>query len=285
MNSTNPSIGIDIPETLPNVQNVAEGSRFVVSVPAGVKALRSVGLEMSGTTFNSSHVDTLEVLANGKPLLQFREAAHLETIQNYYGVNVAAGRLLVDFDRSHLTQAVDREKFVMGLADINTFQIQGNIAGSTAPALTAYEKKTVIRHTGDKPVDVKKKNELGVFTKVKNFIHTLTGAGTTEIDNIPREAWLQALHLIQSADVITGVEVWADGRKIWDASKARMENMVEDVGRTKQTSTYHIDWLLENELGGQFPLAGVQDFRLKIDHSAGATVTLYAEYLSTFAGI
>lgn len=281
----NPSIGIDILETLPNVQNVAEASRFVVAVPSGVKSIRSIGLEMSGTTFDSSHVDTLEVLANGKPLQQYREAAHLETIQAYYGANVASGRLLVDFERSHLTQAIDREKFLMGLADISTFQLQGNIAGSTAPALAAYEQKTVVRRGGDNAPSVKKRNELGVFTKVKNFTHTLTGAGTTEIDNIPREAWLQALHLIQSADVITNVEVWADGRKVWDASAARMEMVVEDAGRTKQASTYHIDWMLANELGGQFPLAGVQDFRLKIDHSGGATVTAYAEYLSTFSGI
>lgn len=281
----NPSIGIDIIETLPNVQNVAEASRFVVSVPTGVKSIRGIGLEMSGTVFASSHIDTLEVLANGKPLQQYREAAHLETIQAYYGTNVAAGRLLVDFERSHLTQAIDREKFLMGLTDISTFQIQGNVAGSTAPVLAAYEQKTVIRRVDDNAPMVKKRNELGVFTKVKNFTHTLSGSGTTEIDNIPREAWLQALHLIQSSDVITNVEVWADGRKVWDATKARMEMVVEDAGRTKQASTYHIDWLLANELGGQFPLAGIQDFRLKIDHSGGATVTLYAEYLSTFAGI
>jgi len=281
----NPSIGIDILETLPNVQNVAEDSRFVVSVPSGVKSIRAIGLEMSGTAFDSSHVDTLEVLANGKPLQQYREASHLEVIQAYYGANVAAGRLLVDFERSHLTQAIDREKFLMGLADVSTFQIQGNIDGSTAPALSAYEQKTVIRRNGDNAPTAKLRNELGVFTKVKNFTHTLSGAGTTEIDNIPREAWLQALHLIQSSDVITNVEVWADGRKVWDASKARMEMVVEDAGRTKQASTYHIDWLLANELGGQFPLAGIQDFRLKIDHSGGATVTAYAEYLSTFSGI
>lgn len=280
-----PSIGINIVETLPNVQNVGEGSRFVVSVPTGVKALKAVGLELSGTTFTSAHIDTLEVLANGKPLMQYREAAHIENLQGYYGVNVATGRLLVDFDRKHLTQALDREKFLLGLADVSTLQIQGNIAGSTAPAVSAYEQKTALRKPDDKAEQVRRRNQLGLFTKVKNFVYTLSGAGTTEIDNIPREAWLQAMHLIQSSDVVTNVEVWVDGRKVWDASKARMEQVCEDAGRTRQTATYHIDWMLENELGGQLPLAGVQDFRLKIEHSGAATLSVYAEYLSSFSGI
>lgn len=279
------SIGITEKFPLPNVQNVAEGARFVIGVPTGVKSIDKINMTMGGTAFDTSHVDTLEVLANGKPIQQYAEAAHLDLIQDYYGDPTPATRMALQFGRSHLTKKADRERFYIGTADLSTLQVQANISGSTAPTLTALESRTTLQMAGDKPEQIAARNRLGLFTKVKNFTKTLTGAGTTEIDDIPKEAFLQALHLIQSSDVITNVEAWVDGRKVWDASAAVMEEEVEDAGRTKQASTYHIDWMLENELGSQLPLAGVQDFRLKITHSGGATVNLYAEYLSTYAGI
>lgn len=278
------SIGFDQVATLPNVQNVANGARFVVSVPTGVKSIEQIGLELGGT-FTSAMISNLEVLANGKPIQSFAEASHMELIQDYYGDNTPADRVVLNFGRNHFKDRADRERFFVGAGDLATLQVQGNVAGATGPTLTAYERKTILRRGGDKPQDIRGRNNLGLFTKVKNFTYTLTGAGTTEIDNIPREAWAQAIHLIQSADVITAVEVVIDGVKIWDASKARMTNIVQDAGRIKQASVYHIDWMLSNELNSQLPLAGVQDFRLKVSHSAGATVNAYVEYLSTFAGI
>ena len=281
------SIGFTEKYPLPNVQNVAEGARFVIGVPVGVKSIDKINMTLGGTALNSGHIDTVEVLANGKPIQQFAEAAHAEVIQDYYGDPSPATRFALQFGRSHLTKKADREKFFIGCADLATLQIQGNINGSTAPTIAALESRTVLQTSDDKgnPGQIRARNRLGLFTKVKNFTKTLSGAGTTEIDDIPREAFLQALHLIQSSDVITNVEVWIDGRKVWDASATVMEEEVEDAGRTRQASTYHIDWMLENELGGELPLAGVQDFRLKIDHSGGATLNIYAEYLSTFAGI
>lgn len=274
------SIGISEVYTLPNVQNVAEGSRFVVGVPVGTKSINKLGFELSGTVFTSAHIDTVEALINGSPVQQYLEAAHAELLQDYYGDPTPADRFCLQFGRSHLSRKSERELFLIGTSDVDTLQVQGNIAGSTAPAISAYEQRTVLMHGSDSPAKVAQRNRLGLFTKVKNFTYTLTGAGTTEIDNIPKEAFLQAVHLIQSSDVITNVEAWIDGRKIWDASKSRMTNEVQDAGRTKQASVYHLDWMLENELGGQLPLVGVQDFRLKISHSAGATVNAYAEYLS-----
>lgn len=279
------SIGINEVYSLPNVQNVAEGSRFVIGVPVGVKSISKINCTLGGTALTTAMIDSLEVLAKGKPIQSYAEAAHLDLIQDYYGDPTPATRLALQFGRNHLTSKDDRERFFIGCADLDTLQIQGNIAGSTAPTISATESRTVLQRPGESADQVRRRNQLGLFTKVKNFTYSLSGAGTTEIDNIPKEAMLQALHLIQSADVITSVEVWVDGRKVWDASAAVMEEEVEDAGRTKQASTYHIDWMLENELGGQLPLAGVQDFRLKIAHSGPATVTAYAEYLSTFAGI
>ena len=160
-------------------------------------------------------------------------------------------------------------------------QIRGRIAGATAPELTAFSREIVVADDSGAPSG--QGNALGLFRKVRNFTYSLVGAGVTEIDNIPREAFAMAIHLIQTTGNVTNVECWVDNVRVWDASDARMESVVERAGRVRQANVYHLDWMLRNELGNQLTLAGTQDFRLKVTHSGSDTLNAYVEYLSDFA--
>lgn len=276
---------------LANVQGVAPGQTFTIGFPTGVRSYELAGLELSGgaaPALAKTHLSNLEVLAQGKPIQQYKTVAHLEAITQYYGYNIG-GALLVEIPwrREHLTIDDEAEKFSLGTADLAVLQLRGDISATPdGAAITAYAIETVTQpNAKPTPEVVRALNRLGLITKVRNFTYSVTGAGTTEIDNIPREAWLQAIHLIQANGLVTNVEAWIDGQVIWDASTARMEALVERFGRTRQANTYHLDWMLKNELGSQLPIQQAQDFRLKIDHSGNDTITLYAEYLSSFGGI
>ena len=279
--------------TLPNVQGVAPGQTFTVGFPVGVRAYELAGLEISGGSapaLAKSHITNLELLANGKPIQQFKSVTHMELISAYYGYNIGgANAIEFPWRREHLTMDDEAEKFAIGTADLATLQLRGDISATpNGAAIAAYAIETVLQPNGSgrpRPEDVRALNRLGLITKVRNFTYTLSGAGTTEIDNIPREAWLQALHLVQTGGLVTKVEAWLDGQIIWDATAARMEDVVSRYGRARQTNVYHLDWMLKNELGSQLPIQQAQDFRLKVDHSGGDTVVMYAEYLSGFGGI
>ena len=271
-------------KTLPNVQNVAANSTATIGVPVGVKSYEHIGLEQGGTTFTKAQVTNLEVLLNGSPIHQYATAVHLELISAYYGYDVNSDEIIVPFKRSYLTKDSEAERFNIGVADVATAQIQTDITGATAPTMAAFDRETIVRAANDDNATVVKKNRLGLFAKVKKFTHSLVGSGVTEIDNIPREAFLMALHMIQSSDVITKVEVWLDNQLVWDGSKTRMTNEVNRAGRAKQSNCYHVDFLLANELGGQLVLQGSQDFRLKVSHSGACDLTTYVEYQTSFSG-
>lgn len=268
---------------LPNVQGVGANQTFTVGLPTGAKEYMLLGLDMSGTTFAKTDISNLELLVNSSPIMQFKTVAHLEKISAYYGLNVNSNEVVVPFFLEWMNDALMGGKFNLGVGDVDVLQLRGDIgAGADAPLINAWSKET--QRAAMAGEGIAAANRLGVFRKVKNYTYSLTGEGETEIDNIPRQEILMALHLFQSSDVITNVEVWADDTKIWDASASRMGRIVERAGRTKQAASYHIDFMLENELGTAMVIAGLRDFRLKVAHSGSATVVLYSELMSGSAG-
>jgi len=272
-------MGIQTLKKLPNVQGVGASQTFTVGLPTGAKEYALLGLDLGGTTLAKTDISNLELLVNSAPIMQFKTVAHLENLSGYYGQAVNSDEVVLPFFLEWMNDALMGGKFNLGVGDVDVLQLRGDIgAGAEAPLIEAWAVET--QRAAMQGQGIASANRLGVFRRVRNYTHALTGAGTTEIDNIPRQEILMALHLIQSSDVITNVEVWADDVKIWDASKSRMERRVERAGRTRQTATYHVDFMLENELGTAMVIAGLRDFRLKLTHSGSATVTLYTELMS-----
>ena len=264
---------------LPNVQGVGASQTFTIGMPTGAKEYKTVGLDMSGTTFVKTDISNLELLVNSSPVQQFKTVAHLEAISAYYGLDVNANEVVLPFFLEWMNDALMGGKFNMGVGDVDVFQLRGDIgSGAVAPLINAWSIET--QRAAMDGQGIAAANRLGVFRRVVNQTVSLVGAGETEIDNIPRNDILMALHMIQSSDVITNVEVWCDDTKVWDASASRAERVVERVGRTKQSDCYHIDFMLENELGTALVIAGLRDFRLKVAHSGSATVVLYRELMS-----
>lgn len=271
-------MGIHAIKKLPNVQGVGANQTFTVGLPTGAKEYMKIGLDMSGSVFAKTAITNLELLANSNPIMQFKTVAHLENISNFYGWDVNANEIVLPFFLEHFNDALMARKFNLGVSDVDVLQLRGDIGTATAPAIAAWSVETQAPSmAGQSVVDA---NRLGVFRKIRNYTYTLTGAGTTEIDNIPREGLLMAMHLIQTTGNITNVEVWADDVCIWNASASRAERIQERVGRTVQANTYHIDFMQENELGTSMLLSGLRDFRLKVDHSGSDTVVLYTESMA-----
>jgi len=267
---------------LPNVSGVAPNSTATVSVPVGAKEIEDIGLEMAGTTITESLFSNFEFKVDGVTLQAFKTSAHMKAIRAYYGQQNIADEQVLSFFRDYLQNASQSAAFNVGLGDVQVCQLSFDIgAASSDVTVTAYERAVQRQIKG---LSARDANKLGVFTRVRNFVYTLSGAGETEIDNIPKQGFLQAMHLMASSNVITNAELWIGEEKIWDATRARMISVVEAAGRTRQTNAYHIDMMLRNELGREVLLDGVSDYRLKIAHSGAATITLYHETLDSWRG-
>ncbi len=276
-------MGIEALKKLPNVAGVGASQTFTVSIPVGAKEIEKIGLDYSGTTVAKADITNLELKVDAQPIQQFKTISHLEMMSAYYGMAVNGGEIVLPQFAEWMNSAAQAAKFNLGLSDVSVMQLTGDIgAAAVAPAIAAWSVET--QAPAANGLSVEQANRLGVFRRVRNFSYQLSGAGTTEIDNIPREDILMALHLIQSANVITNVEVWANDSKVWDASAARAERVVERMGRTAQAGCYHVDFSLQNELGTQLVLSGLNDFRLKVTHSGSATLVLYSETMSSYKG-
>lgn len=269
---------------VPTVSGVGAGQQATIEMPTGRFSYSKIGLELGGTTFTKAQAKNISVEIAGKPVQQFKNGTQLDLINAYYGRNVASNELVLHQFRPEFLDAAQSRLMNLGMADVPVFQVRCDIdSGASAPTLAAYARRYKFKGINSEEEFVK--NSLGALTKIKRFVFSPTSAGDFEIDNIPREGFIQAIHLIQASGNVSAVEVEADGVTVWDADDARMENDVESYGRTRQSSVYHMDWMLDNELGGALPIQGLSDLRLKLTMGGADTIDCYVEYLSGYSGI
>lgn len=270
---------------LPNVQGVAVGQQTTIQCPVGKIQYENMNIQRGGTQFTKDQLKNIRVEVGGKPIMEFKNATQLDLINAYYGRDVAADSSTIHFYKPEFLEPAQAQGFNLGLSDVSVLQTRFDIdAGAVAPTVTA--NRTQWQAPGANDTELYNNNRLGAFTKTRRFTKTASGAGDFEIDDLPREAYIQAIHLICAAgDNISSCEVKADGITVHKSTVTQMTEYVERYKRVRQTNTYHIDFMLKNMIGGQLPVAGLSDFRLILNMAAGDTIDVYVEYLSGYAGI
>lgn len=269
------------------VSNVGANQDATIDLKVGPISYDNVTLDQGGTTFNKTHLGDTQLQINGKPLQSYKNITQQELIQAYYGRDVNTDEVHFDLTRPEFDRYQDRQQFAWGMANVDTFQIITAIGAATAPTLSARAHYTQRPANRDAGIDLQTANRLGLITKVRRFVHAPTGSGDYEIDNIPREGFIMAVHLIcATADRINSAEVTVGENVVYDRlTKEKMELVVERAGRVRQANTFHLDWMLQNQLGTQLAVQGESDFRISLDMAAADTIDVYVEYLTDFAGL
>lgn len=259
---------IDLKE-LAQLTGVAAGQRATLGVPVGPISYDHLALELTGVT--KAQIKNIRVEIGGKTVQTYKDATRLETLSKYYKYQVDDDRLVIPFYREHLQIAAEAQAFTFGAADVGIFQVSWDIDAAAAnPSIKAYAA-------------VGPSMALGFITKVKEFSAAASAAGTLEIDNIPRSAWIQAIHL--KSPHITAVELEANSKIHWKGDKTRMSKYLQRAGRVPQTDFYHIDFMTKNVMGTQMVAEGLQDLRLRLEMADAAQVDVIVEYYDGFQGI
>lgn len=255
---------------LPQVQGVGAGQRTTITVPTGKKSYDSIHVELTNVT--KAQVHNLQINVGSKPILMLGEASRLESINKFYTLQEEAGVLNLVFYREHLINPAEAQLYVLGVADAPVVQIAFDIdAAAVNPAVSCYGLE------GDEA-------NIGIITKTKEIILTASAAGILEVDNIPRTALIQAIHLFSA--VVTDAEVEADGVVQWQkASVARMQEICKRAGRTPQANVYHIDFMRKNAMGTQLVAEGLADLRLRLTTSGAGSIPCVIEYQDGYYGI
>jgi len=256
---------------LPSFSNVGAGNTVTVNIPVG-RTQDQLTLIQGGTTFTRAQLENIELLANGKPIVQVSDGDRLDKLNDFYGRSDTADFLTLYFRRPEMVSLKDQRVTALGTSDVSTLQLRADIAaGAVAPTLEGHVVQS-------------EPQPLGLIVKVKEFNYNIGGAGVFEISDLPKGPRIMALHFMK-AD-ITDVEVELDSRKVTDASKTLLEVIQKEHGRVPQTaSATHVDYCLEGDISQALITQGIQDLRIRLTAGSAGALPLVVEYLDGFEGL
>jgi len=253
---------------LPSFSNVSAGSTAVLQVPLGY-SYNAINLEYSGVTL--AQLQDIEVRINGKVMQSFVDGVRLQDINKYYDRNIESGFVTLWFETPEFKEDFVRSTAI-GTADVSTFDVAVNIdAGAAAPVLKGHAIRS-----NNLP--------LGAIVKFKRFSASAAAAGIKEIDNLPREARIKAIHLFK-AD-ISQAEIELDSTIFYDPSKtlgAKIQTDYERVPDTAKMTT--VDFTLHGDPMQALLVQNAFDFRLRALCDTAGAFDIVVEYLSGYSGI
>jgi hypothetical protein len=281
---------------IPNSNGVASNATATFDLPIG-RRYHALYLQYGGTSFALSDMTEIRVIANGE-VIQRYSGADRDTMNQFDRLAAAAGILALKFDRSGLYQQKGEESTAIqtgskdpatGVA-VTSFKLEVDIAATaTAPTLTVIAVQSDNNAAAPGP---------GLIRRVMRYSRVFSAAGSNEISDFPkgtegnRYIWLNRA-FFKTANTLD-LEIDRSNFAIFQRTAATNTRIQSNGVRSPQAGWYVYDPTEEgydwepisffqapNAQGIALPY---QDFRYKLNSSAGETVTAYVEYLGKLAG-
>lgn len=256
---------------LPSLSNVAAGSTATLELPRGL-SYHQIAIKYAGVTLAQLQKIRMEV--DGKVFQQYKDGAQLDALNQYYGRGAAEnGWIILHFVRPELDTLAQQRLFALGTQDISTLALRADIAGdAAAPVLEAYALES-------------EKEPFGYVTKIKSFPVSFATGGTHEVDNlpVPDKARIAAIHLF--TDKVTNAELEVNGNIAFQAPKSLEDKIQKDAGRAPTAGKFSMDFIKENDFAQSQVLAGIQDFRIRMELQQATAFDIVVEYLDTKDGL
>lgn len=265
-------------ECLPFQNVVASGKATINFANLLGYTVEYILLELGGTSFTKSMMDSIVVKANGKNIFD-STGARTDDRNEYRGETANANYLVIPFDESRARcelrngQVIDGEK--IGAID-TTFGIMSltgevNITGATAPTLKAYAEVSAAP-MGDPRFR-------GLISKVLNFTVSPSAAGTFAFD-VPygRSVGSIIKRIFLHGSTVTGAEVKKNGITIFKAGSVALNNYHQQrEGRVPQTNVFAIDFIKDMNQSAALNAADAQTMEYYMTVSGAGNVVIEVE--------
>lgn len=266
---------------LPGVSNnIAPGANLIVEVKPGptfhtiwtVLTSASNGLDMSD-------VEKITVNFDGKPVMSYTDLQTLFDNNAYWGRpgdSMAVGKATfgLHFFRGELRQQWQRLGGI-GTFDLSRFHLEFKLS-ATAPADLKVECFADVDTTIQK---------VGAYWRVTEYPTAATVAGENEIDKLPRNTYLAALHFKKSD--VSAIDIEGDSLRLLDGTKDSLELRCKNAApkaRAPVTARYtHADFIIHGEIGDTIDLYKIRDLRVKYTVGATGAITIIAEHLDALS--
>jgi len=267
-----------ITKRMPTPTGVGKGETALAKLPIGNRFHR-LFLIYSGVTL--AEMTEIRVLANAKTIHRY-SATERDVLNQYRGLDAAAGILEIPFDRQDLLTRKGQEETAIntGSQNPNSGQIitalnlevdvDENAVGT--PSFQVYAEISDRIDGGP-----------GTVLHVKKHTRSAAGAGELEIADLPfnqRTAMgLNAVFIKPSANDISKIVVERGLYKVFERTKALNERIQTNGYRYPQAGWHAVDFT-ENRFGGNtLNLVGYQDFRYLLDMTGAAQLNIISEYM------
>ena len=176
-------------------------------------------------------------------------------------VNLNVGRLMFLLPENE-------DYFAWGCSNINTIQVQVYCNGS----VTGVTDCTLI--TERRPVQ----NALGSYVKLISYPQSMSAAGISTVDTLPRdsnEAYLAVMASEETGGVIASGECVVNGVNIYDNISAAVDAMLVSSRNYAPVSGYFNYLFADRSRRGFLPMIGVTELRLKTNFTTAPTGGVY----------
>lgn len=275
------SVGKLIRKGLPFANVVASGIATAQVTPG--RTLETMRLKLGGTSFAKSNISLVKLKANGKTIVE-GTGTELDALQAYRGITQDAAYLDLDFSDFSMNNEFDRHVGAfdtsMGIANITS---EVTISGATAPSL----EQILFESAQQKDNSGASAPYASLLTKVLRYPFNQASAGR-QVFTVPfgaqNGAIIKRLHVRHSGNM-TGATVKQDGLVIHESLAAENVVAAKKHGRTPQTNTYTIDFVLDGDIRKALNTKDARSLEWLFDFSASDSGYVLVEYLDPLGNL
>lgn len=215
----------------------------------------------------------IRVVMNGKPVWNI-QAGELDIHNRFESRGPAQGLFTVDFDRYNLRTRPATEYTQIGTGNsqdttpLTTFTLEMDLKAAVASGTLA----STLRQS-DSAI-------LGLFKKVRRFIHQFNGAGQFQISDYPKGDLINAIYWLPSGGAnLTAVRLERDNFIMFDRDEVLNDRIQTDGVRTPQNGLFVYDTTEDGDGTDQLVTQGVNDLRFFMTVDGATAVTSLIEYI------
>jgi hypothetical protein len=275
----------------PWVNVVATGRAVLNSSLVLGNIIERIYLTLGGTTFTKAMITALRVKLNGKVTFGDISGANLDLFQTYQLGNTATGFLTLDFVepdsksmQGEILGAIDTNA-----AGVNTFTVEADIAGATAPALDSWAQlrdvSSVTPANGFNP---------NLRPLIRALIPTsLTSTAAAEQQyalNIGSGGNSLVKRLVVFSTILTNIRIKRNSLDVYELVAPTLAAFLQaDYGKHPQTNMYVVDWLADGNQSDTQPTRNadgtIANYQFLLTASGAGTFQVYADVYSVLGAI
>lgn len=277
---------------MPNGEGIGAGQTATFKLPVGRRfhSLSTLWSTTGGNPFDVTKLSEIRLYLNGQ--LFHRYSGLQRDVMNQFDGRAPAVidnsdfLLVIPFDRYRLLTLAGEEETAVNTASadpktgqqVTSFYMEVDIAAGVAGALSCVVNAEQSESQAGGP---------GTLMYVLPFNRYISGAGTSEISDLPRGSAtslaLNRTFMNPTANNIDRGVIERNQYIIWDRTATYNTRKEVDGRRVPQAGWFVID-KTEDGLGGDpVDLVGASDFRYRLTVDGAMTVNFVQEYLGTLA--